>query len=60
MENRGGGGVWCGVGYLFISNIFILYRVNHSVTLFIHGSLLQSKIHRYKEHIYTLIITNHT
>ena len=24
-----------------------------SVTLFFHGALLQSKTHRYKEHIYT-------
>ena len=29
------------------------YRVNHSVTLFFHGALLQSKIYRYKEHTYT-------
>ena len=35
-------------------NIFIyLYRVNHIVTLFFHGALLlQSMIHRYKEHTY--------
>ena len=37
----------------FILFQIYLYRVNHSVTLFFHGALLQSKIYRYKEHIYT-------
>ena len=38
--------------FFFFFQIY-LYRVNHSVTLFFHGALLQSKIYRYKEHIYT-------
>ena len=48
-------GVGVGVVYFiyFLLNIFILYRVDHSVTLFCHGALSQSKMHRYKEHIYT-------
>ena len=37
----------------FILFQLYLYRVKHSVTLFFHGALLQSKIHKYKEHIYT-------
>ena len=47
----------------FKKKIFQIYlnRVNHSVTLFFHGALLQSKIYRYKEHIYiyTPINRNH-
>ena len=38
--------------FFYLFQIY-LYRVNHSVTLFFHGALLQSKIYRYKEHIYT-------
>ena len=43
----------CVIIFIFILFQIYLYRVNHSVTLFFHGALLQSKIHKYKEHIYT-------
>ena len=33
--------------FLFLFQIY-LYRVNHSVTLFFHGALLQSKTHKHK------------
>ena len=42
----------CANFIFFLFQIY-LYRVNHSVTLFFHGALLQSKIHKHKEHIYT-------
>ena len=43
------------LNFLFYFSLFqiYLYRVNHLVTLFFHGALLESEIHKYKEHIYT-------